>query len=107
MAGSIAKTPQSVKGSFIPPVEPPLRSYRLAEKRTASAQSAGSAVDSDQVRTPTRDKLRKLIQQREGTTSLLDEVEAFVGAHSKTLENSVVTTEVSNKLQRYIVVTRK
>ena len=55
------------------------------------------------VRTPTREKVRKMIQQREGTTSLFDEVEAFMRAHSKILETSVVTTEVSNKLQRYLV----
>ena len=108
MAGATAKTPQSVKGTFIPPVETPRRSPRLAAKRLASAQSVGSAVESDTLlHTPTREKVRKLIQQREGTTSLFDEVEAFVRAHSKILETSVVTTEVSNKLQRYLVVTRK
>ena len=59
------------------------------------------------VHTPTREALRKLIQQREGTTSLLDDCEAFVRAHSKTLEASIITTEEPNKLRRYLVVTRK
>ena len=89
----------------IPPVKTPRRSPRfIAAKRLPSAQSVGSVVESDtRVGTPTREEVRKLIQQWEGTTSLFDEVEAFVRAHSKILETSVVTTEISNKLQRYLV----
>ena len=92
MAGSTAKTPQNVKGTFISGT--PCRLPRLAAKQAASAQSIGSVIDSDQVRTHTRNKLRKLIQQLGGTTSLLDEVEAFVVDHSKTLETSMARLEL-------------
>ena len=57
--------------------------------------------------TPTCEALRKLVQQREGTTLLFDDLEAFAKANYKTLETSKVTTEESNKLRRCLVITRK
>ena len=57
--------------------------------------------------TPIHEVARKLVQQQEDTTSLLDDCEAFARAHSTTLKTSVITTDESNKLRRYLVVIRK
>ena len=102
------------KGMFFPSMETPCRSPRLAAKRKTTAQhdDGSQAVCTSEaspslIHTPTREALKKLIQQREGTTSLLDDCEAFLRAYSKTLEASDITTDESNNLRRYLVVTRK
>ena len=97
-------TPKAIisnqSGAFSP--ETPRRSPRLAARIIDSGRSGTSLV-----LTPTREALRKLAQQRKGIASLFHDIQEFVRSHFKILETSVVTAEESNKLHRYLIVTRK
>ena len=79
-----------VTGTYFPSVTTPHRSPHLAAKHLASRQHDGGpqAVCASEsgpslICTPTREALRKLVQLREGTTLLFDDLEAFAKANYK------------------------
>ena len=113
-----SSTPEKPRGTFIPLVETPRRSPRLAAKRkgershnTSSASTCKkprSDVKSTSLPTPTRDAIRRAVQAR-GCTDLLNELQQVVidQYHDKKLDVSIATAEANNELRRYLVVSRR
>ena len=70
-----ALTPEKPKGTFMPLVETPRRSPRLAAKRVKErCHNQAAAVAPHGLPTPTRDAIRRTVQTR-GHLNLLEEVQ--------------------------------
>ena len=116
---SMSSTPRKARGTFIPQVETPRRSPRLAAKCKREREAAQSNLSelrsvklegqpSSSLPTPTREAIRKTVEARRGK-NLLDEVHSFVQERyqDKKLNASVVEAQSSNKVKRYVLITRR
>ena len=107
---SKSSTPRKPRGTFIPQVETPRRSPRLAAKRKRCHVSELRSVEleSSGLPTPTRKAVRETVEARRGQ-SLLDEVHSFVQERypDKKLDTCIVEAQSSNEVKQYVLISRR
>ena len=112
---SESSTPRKPRGTFIPQVETPRRSPRLAAKRKRCQVDAASNSDSlrsvrleaSGLPTPTHEAVRKTVEARRG--QFLLEVHSFVQERypDKKLDTSIIEAQTSKEVKRYILIARR
>ena len=116
-----SSTPEKPRGTYLPLLETPRRSPRLAALKRKREQSchadtmatSGKKPRSDapkpqSLSTPTRDAIRRAVRGR-GCTNLLNELQQVVidQYRDKKVDVSITTAKANNELRRYLVVSRR
>ena len=108
-----ASTPERPVGTFVPTLGMPRRSTRLAAKRkNCHAESLSqpslakqSAPADSGLPAATLEAVRNIAHSRQ-CVELLDQVNSYVEGKYQ-LDTSIVKVEISNEVQRYVVVSRR